>query len=333
MHIFITGIAGLIGSHLADFYIKKNFKVSGCDNLVGGDLDNVNKKVNFFKIDFLNLNELVNITKNVDVIVHAGAIATEGLSVFSPSLIAHSNFTGSTAVFTAAVINKIRRVVYCSSMARYGRIKTPYTEDQIPEPIDPYGISKLAAEKILINMSVTHGFEYNIAIPHNVIGPNQKYNDPYRNVASIMINLILQKKKPIIYGDGSQKRSFSDIDDCIYCLNQLITNPNIISETVNIGPDEEFISIKELCDILSNKLKSNLDPQYFPMRPQEISEAFCSSNKARKLLNYRTTVSLSSSLDKIIDKIKKKGTKPFEYIYNLEINNELTPKTWKQKIF
>jgi UDP-glucose 4-epimerase len=208
MHIFITGIAGLIGSHLADFYIKKNFKVSGCDNLVGGDLDNVNKKVNFFKIDFLNLNELVNITKNVDVIVHAGAIATEGLSVFSPSLIAHSNFTGSTAVFTAAVINKIRRVVYCSSMARYGRIKTPYTEDQIPEPIDPYGISKLAAEKILINMSVTHGFEYNIAIPHNVIGPNQKYNDPYRNVASIMINLILQKKNQLYMEMARKKDPF-----------------------------------------------------------------------------------------------------------------------------
>jgi len=333
MHIFITGVAGLIGSHLADFYIKKNFKVSGCDYLFGGDLDNVNKKVNFFKIDFLNLNELVNITKNVDVIVHAGAIATEGLSIFSPVLIAQSNFTGSTSVFTAAVINKIKRVVYCSSMARYGRIKIPYTEDQIPKPVDPYGISKLAAEKILINMSVTHGFEYNIAIPHNVIGPNQKYDDPYRNVASIMINLILQKKSPIIYGDGSQKRAFSDIEDCIYCLDQLITNPNIISETVNIGPDEEFITIRELSNILSNKLKSNLEPQYFPGRPQEILEAFCSSNKARKLLNYRTTVSLSSTLDKIIDKIKKKGVKPFKYIYDLEINNEHTPETWKKKIF
>ena len=333
MHIFITGIAGLIGSHLADFYIKKNFKISGCDNLLGGDLDNVNKKVNFYKIDFLNLNELVNITKNVDIIVHAGAIATEGLSVFSPILIAQSNFTGSTTVFTAAAINKIKRVVYCSSMARYGRVKIPYTEDQIPEPVDPYGISKLAAEKLLINMSVTHGFEYNIAIPHNVIGPNQKYNDPYRNVASIMINLILQKRRPIIYGDGFQKRAFSDIEDCIYCLDQLITNPNIISETVNIGPDEEYVTIKELCNILSNKLKSNLDPQFFPSRPQEVLEACCSSNKARKLLNYQTTVSLSSSLDKIIDKIKKKGTKPFEYIYNLEINNELTPKTWKEKIF
>ena len=333
MHIFITGVAGLIGSHLADFYIKKNFKVSGCDNLIGGDLDNINPKVNFFKIDFLNLNELVNITKHVDVIVHAGAIATEGLSVFSPTLIAQSNFTGSTSVFTAAAINKVKRVVYCSSMARYGRIKIPFTEDQIPEPIDPYGISKLAAEKILINMSATHGFEYNIAIPHNVIGPNQKYNDPFRNVASIMINLILQNKRPIIYGDGLQKRAFSDIDDCIYCLDQLIVNPNIISETVNIGPDEEFITIKELCNILSNKLKSNLEPEYFSSRPQEILEAYCSSNKARKLLDYKTTVNLSCTLDKIIDKIKKKGPKPFKYIYDLEINNEFTPKTWKEKIF
>ena len=194
MHIFITGVAGLIGSHLADFYVEKNFKVSGCDNLESGDLDNINKKVNFFKLDFSNLKELVNVTKNVDVVVHAGAIATEGLSVFSPYIVAQSNFSGSTSVFTAAVINKIKRVVYCSSMARYGASKIPFTEDQIPEPVDPYGISKLAAEKMLINLSLIHGFEYNIAIPHNVIGPNQRYNDPYRNVASIMINLILQKK-------------------------------------------------------------------------------------------------------------------------------------------
>lgn len=333
MHIFITGIAGLIGSHLADFYVEKKFKVSGCDNLIGGDLDNINKTVNFFKLDFSNLKELVNVTKNVDVVVHAGAIATEGLSVFSPYLIAQSNFTGSTAVFTAAAINKIKRVVFCSSMARYGNIKIPFTEDQIPEPIDPYGISKLAAEKMLINLSAVHGFEYNIAIPHNVIGPNQKYNDPFRNVASIMINLILQKKNPIIYGDGLQKRAFSDINDCIYCLDKLITNRNITSEIVNIGPDEEFITIKELCDIISNKLKSNLNPKYFPSRPQEILQAYCSSNKARKLLNYRTTVNLSSTLDKIIKKIKAKGPKPFDYKYDLEIINEFTPKTWKDRIF
>ena len=90
-------------------------------------------------------------------------------------------------------------------MARYGKIKIPFNEDDVPIPVDPYGVSKLAAENILKIMSKTYKFEYNIAVPHNIIGPKQKYDDPFRNVASIMINLILQDRQPIIYGNGNQK--------------------------------------------------------------------------------------------------------------------------------
>ena len=96
-------------------------------------------------------------------------------------------------------------------MARYGKIKAPFEENNDPKPVDPYGVSKLAAENILKILSSTYKFEYNIAIPHNIIGTKQKYDDAFRNVASIMINLILQDRKPIIYGDGNQKRCFSDI--------------------------------------------------------------------------------------------------------------------------
>lgn len=333
MHIFITGVGGFLGSNLANFYLKKNFKVSGCDNLIGGNLDNIDKRVHFYKIDCENLEEMTKATKNVDVICHAAAIATEGLSVFSPVMICKSNVLASTSTFTAGVINKVKRIVFCSSMARYGKTKIPYKEEQFLEPCDPYGISKVAAEKILINLSETHKFEYNIAVPHNIIGPNQKYDDPYRNVVSIMINLMLQNRRPIIYGDGEQKRSFSDVEDCIYCLDKLITEKNIISETVNIGPDEEQISINELYKKLSNKLKFNLEPLYYPERMQEVKDAYCDSNKARKLLGYNTSVSLDESLNKIVDFIMFKGAKKFDYMYKLEINNENTPETWKNKVF
>ena len=148
-----------------------------------------------------------------------------------------------------------------------------------------------------------------------------------------MINLMLQKRNPIIYGDGNQKRTFSDIDDCIYCLDKLLTDPNIVSQVVNIGPDEEFISINELYHLLCNKLKFNLEPKFFDDRPNEIKEATCSSNKARKLLDYQTTVTLDKSLDKIINYIKKNGVKDFEYNYPLEILNEKTPVAWKEKLF
>ena len=334
MHIFITGVAGFLGANLADFYLAKGYKVSGCDNLVGGDLNNIHPDVTFYKGNCENLDFMTQVTKkNIDVLCHSAAYAHEGLSSISPTIICNNNVTGSTAVFSAAIINKIKRIVYCSSMARYGKTETPYRENSILNPVDPYGVSKVAAEKILKILCETHEVEYNIAVPHNIIGPKQKYDDPYRNVVSIMSNLMLQDRRPIIYGDGEQTRTFSDIDDCIYCLDKLITDKHIISETVNIGPDEEPITMNELFKKLANKLQFNKEPEYFLDRPNEVKHATCSSDKARKILNYKTTVSLDDSLDKVINFIKKNGTKKFQYNYALEIQNEKTPKTWKEKIF
>ena len=334
MHIFITGIAGFLGSNLADYYLAKGFKVSGCDNLIGGSVDNIDQaKINFYKGECENLEFMVKAMKGSDVVCHAAAYAHEGLSSFSPTLICNNNVTGSTSVFTAAIINKLKRIVYCSSMARYGNAPTPYLETQVPDSVDPYGVAKVAAENILKILARTHGIEYNIAVPHNIIGPKQKYNDPYRNVASIMINLMLQNKRPTIYGDGEQKRTFSDIEDCIYCLDKLLLDPNIKSEIINIGPDEEFISINTLYEILSNKIGFNQKPIHTEDRPNEVKHATCSADKARKILNYKTTVSLDKSLDKLINFIKIKGPKNFEYNYNIEINNEKTPKTWTEKLF
>lgn len=334
MHIFITGVAGFLGSNLADFYLKKGFRVSGCDNLVGGSLENVDPNVSFYKGNCENLEFMKQATKDkVDVLCHSAAFAHEGLSSISPTLICNNNVTGSTAVFTSAIINNVKRIVFCSSMARYGDIAVPYKEDNVLNPVDPYGVSKVAAEKILKILCETHGVEYNIAVPHNIIGPKQKYDDPYRNVVSIMSNLMLQDRSPLIYGDGEQTRCFSDIDDCIYCLDKLITDKNILSQTINIGPDEEYISINEVFKKLANKIQFNKEPIYFADRPNEVKNAFCSSDKARKVLNYRTTVSLDDSMDKVINYIKNTGTKNFKYNYELEIQNKKTPITWVKKLF
>ncbi len=334
MKIFITGIAGFLGANLAEYYLSKKYKVSGCDNLIGGTLDNIDvNKINFFKADCENLDEMTKIIKDVDVVVHSAAYPHEGLSSFSPYLICKSNYIGSISVFTAAIQNNVKRVVFCSSMARYGDIETPFFEEQKVRPVDPYGVSKLAAENTLKILADTHDIEYNIAVPHNIIGPKQKYDDPYRNVVSIMTNLILQNRRPIIYGDGEQTRSFSDIDDCIFCLDKLITDKNINKETFNIGPDEEKITINELYKILSNKLKYNEPAVHVLDRPNEVKHAICSANKARKYLGYKTSVTLDDSIQKVIDFIKSKGAKKFTYNYRLEINNDKTPETWKKKVF
>ncbi len=333
MKIFISGIAGFLGSHLADSFIKDGHKVVGCDSLIGGELDNVPPEAEFYQYDCCYRNSMLKITKGCDLVYHTAATAYEGLSVFSPHLIAQNIVTGSVSLFSAAIENKVKRIIFCSSMARYGTNEIPFKENFDPQPQDPYGISKLAAENILKNLCETHGIEYVIAVPHNIIGPRQKYDDPYRNVVSIMINLMLQNRQPIIYGDGEQKRCFSYIDDDLFCLKEMALNKNVNKEIINIGPDEEFISINQLADKLANQLRFNLNAQYVKGRPKEVLHATCSAEKARKLLGYKTETSLDKGLEKMIEFIRKKGPKRFRYHLDLEIINDLTPNTWKDRLF
>ena len=113
----------------------------------------------------------------------------------------------------------------------------------------------------------------------------------------------------------------------------MMTDPNIVSQTINIGPDEDVITINDLYSKISNKLKFNQDPLFEADRPNEVKYATCSSDKARKILNYDTRVSLDESLDKLIEYIKNNGVQKFEYNYKLEITNSKTPNTWLNKLF
>lgn len=334
MKIFITGVAGFLGSHLADAMLAEGHEVIGCDNLIGGYLDNVPDGVEFYQVDCQYLNTMNKLMKGVDIVYHTACTAYEGLSVFSPNLICQNTYQITASVASAAVSQGVKRFVYCSSMARYGtQEKIPFTEDLIPKPQDPYGISKLAAEDLLRCLSVVHGMELVIAVPHNIIGPRQKYDDPYRNVASIMINLMLQGRQPIIYGDGTQKRCFSFIQDDINCLRAIAFQDNVAGEIINIGPDEEFVTINELASTIAGILDFKLEPIYVPGRPQEVKLATCSADKARKLLGYHTEYSLKKGLAEMVEYIQNRGVKKFRYHLDVEIINDKTPKTWTQKLF
>ena len=331
--IFISGVAGFLGSHLADRMIGLGHEVVGCDNLIGGYLDNVNDKVEFYQYDCNYYNSMVKVTKGCDVVYHCAATAYEGLSVFSPYVVTKNIVTASVGVITAAIANKVKRIILCSSMARYGENEVPFTEKMDPRPQDPYGIGKLSSELFLKNLCDIHGVEWVIAVPHNIIGPRQKYDDPYRNVASIMINLMLQNRQPIIYGDGTQKRCFSFIQDDIDILEKMVTESGISGEIFNIGPDEEFVTINELAETIADIINFKLDPIYMPGRPQEVFLANCSADKIRDCFKYKTKYSLRQGLEEMIKWIDKRGTKSFKYHLDLEIINELTPKTWKEKLF
>ncbi len=329
--ILITGVAGFLGSHLAEKLSSMNHEVVGIDNMLGGYRDNVPKNIEFHEIDCCDLQKAKKVMKGVNVVYHCAATAHEGLSVFSPYEITKNNYLASISIFTAAVNEKVKRIIFCSSMARYGDQKTPFTENMKPRPVDPYAISKVAAEEVLANLCELNGIEWVIAVPHNIIGPKQKYDDPFRNVISIMLNRMLQGKAPIIYGDGKQKRCFSYIDDCLSCMIPMLDQKNLNKQTINIGPDEEFVSINKVAEICTNLTGVNLKPIYKKDRPREVKHALCSSDKARKFLNYKTTTSLDEGIKKTFEYIKKRGVRPFDYNIELEIKNELTPETWKNK--
>ena len=331
MKIYITGIAGFLGSHLAKRLINLGHEISGNDSMIQGDLDNLPKNINFHETDCCNFEEMSKNLKEIDVVYHCAATAHEGLSVFSPNFITKNIYQASVSIITASIVNKVKRFVFCSSMARYGNQKAPFHEDMFPKPEDPYGIAKVAVEETLKLLCEVHSMDYNIAVPHNIVGPNQKYDDPFRNVMSIFINRNLQNKSSIIYGDGNQKRCFSYIDDVIYCLEKLALDKKISKEIINIGPDEETISINDLARLVANETGYNGQPIYVPRRPKEVSVASCSSDKARDLLQYKTRTSLKDSVKLTADYIRKKGVKNFVYNLPVEIKSDITPETWTKK--
>lgn len=346
--IFITGIAGFLGSHLADALLNLGHQVYGNDNFLCGDLANVpvrdigssilcddSNPDGDFSLDCRDF-ELMRsgiAAKNIDVLIHCAATAHEGLSNFSPSFITDNIYAASVATFSAAIASGVKRIVFMSSMARYGvgdLLGPPFFESFTPRPTDPYGIAKVAAEQTLKALCDLHDVEYVIAVPHNIIGPRQKYDDPFRNVSAIMTNRALQGKPILVYGDGQQKRCFSPIGDCLDSLVKMIDAP-IIGEVINIGPDGGEITVLELAEMIRDLTGGIAEIQHLPARPNEVKDAWCSSDKARKLLGFAPKQNLRDCLSDMVEYIKDKGVKKFQYNFPIEIK-ENCPKVWKDKL-
>lgn len=334
MRVFISGVAGFLGSHLADAFLAGGHHVIGVDNLIGGYVDNVPKGVEFYQADCNNFVFMRALMRDIEVAYHLAATAHEGLSVFSPYDNAVHGYAASTSVFSAAVAAGVRRTVFTSSMARYGTNKVvPFTEELEPRPQDPYGIGKVATEKMLQLLGDVHGMEWAVGVPHNIIGPRQRYDDAFRNVAAIMINLMLQGRQPIIYGNGSQMRCFSFVSDVTAPLVQMATDVRCNREIINLGPDDEFITVKQLAETIADILNFDLRPIYKESRPQEVFLANCSADKARRILGYAPKVKLRTGLAQMVDYIRTRGTSPFNYNLAIEIVNDRTPRTWKERLF
>ena len=332
--VYITGIAGLLGYNLAKLYLRRGWTVKGCDTLVGGmksNLREIKSFIDFSYIDILQTDKLKAHMSQSDVVIHCAAHAYEGLSVFSPKTMVENVVGGTVSVASACIANSIDLLVNFSSMARYGNQIPPFTEDMICKPEDPYGLAKLQAEQHLEMLNRLHRLQYFTVVPHNVIGIGQRYIDPYRNVVSIMINRALQDKSIIVYGDGEQKRSFSNVDDCCEAIERLVSSDrDLTGQVFNIGPDKDEVSINELAQLVFKHCNKTPNIEYMPDRPAEVKNAWCSSEKIKREFNYSTSFTLEETVEQMAQWIR-----PTPFIYdnlNLEFITEDTPKTWTERL-
>lgn len=338
--IYITGIAGLIGSNLAKKLLELGYNIKGCDNLIEGYKTNIPNS-NRLTWDKLDINDNAKLTKSMqdcEIVIHTACLAAEGLSIFSPSLITNSIYSGTVSMASAAIQNKVKLIINLSSMASYGNangLGAPFKEDMIRTPEDPYGMAKLHAEDQLNLLSDIHGIKVFHLINHNVCGPNQVFDNAYRNVLSIFINRAINNKSIIVYGNGTQKRSFSHVNDSVDATITLMHNQDNITnkELFNIGPDDGTeITIGELAYKVFYYLDKAINIEFYPARPYEVKNAWVSTDKAKSILNYSASISIEDTIKDTINWIKKQKPVGFRHHLPIEIITEETPKTWTQKL-
>lgn len=335
--ILVTGAAGFIGSHLAEALAEGGHRVIGVDDLSGGDANNVPAGVPLVPVDCCDLLQMKSLLSlhRPEVVYHLAASPHEGLSVFAPVHVTRTTYLSTVTLATAAIQAGVRRIVFTSSIARYGDQLTPFTEETPPRPIDPYGVAKVAAENALLALGEAHGIEVVIAVPHNVIGARQRYDDPYRNVVAIMANRCLQGKPPVIYGTGDQVRCLTAVEDVVPALVTMAELSDVNRQVFNLGADEDDnrpIRIKELAQHVKRACQISVADEHLPTRPCDALRAVSDCSKARLWLGYRTRVSLEQAIENVVAWVRAQGPRPFRYHIPIEIDSDRLPVTWKERI-
>lgn len=308
--ILITGAAGMIGSRMAEWLVQnqRDYKIIGIDNLSGGYTENVPNGVDFFQKDIAtdNLDDIFS-ANEVVYVYHFAAYAAEGLSPFIRKFNYTNNLVATAAIVNSCIKYNVKRLVFTSSMAVYGIGSPPFDEAANPAPVDPYGVAKYGCEMDIQIAGEQHNLDWCIIRPHNVYGRNQNIWDKYRNVLGIWMYQKLNNEPFTIFGDGSQKRAFSYVDDCLAPLWKAAIEPTASKEIINVGSsiDTQLIDAAEML----REVVGGAEFLFLEQR-HEVQNAYSTHHKSESILDYREKTNLVEGLTQMWEWAKQQPSRP-----------------------
>jgi UDP-glucose 4-epimerase len=327
----VTGGAGFMGSHVVEHLLKMGHTVVVLDDLSGGFESNVPTGATFRRGSILD-HELVDrlfAMYSFDYVYHLAAYAAEGLSHFIKRFNYNNNLIGSVNLINASVNVGIRRFVFTSSIAVYGAGQTPMTESMHPVPEDSYGVAKLAVENELHATHHMFGLDYTIFRPHNVYGDRQNIGDRYRNVVGIFMNQLLKGEPVTIFGDGTQTRAFTHIDDVAPIIAGCVDVPEAQNEIFNVGADVPY-SVNELARVVAGEMGVVCNVRHLPPR-NEVKHAFSDHSKCDKSFGTRSRVGLKEGVGRMAAWVKQHGARTSGIFEEIEIMINMPP-SWADVI-
>jgi len=328
--VLVTGGAGFIGSHVADALILRGHDVTVFDDLSGGFNDNIPGAARFVQGSVTDVDAVGRLFADgrFDYVYHLAAYAAEGLSHFIRRFNYTNNVVGSVNLVNASINSEVRGFVFTSSIAVYGSAAGRMREDDSPNPEDPYGIAKLAVEQDLRASREMFGLRFVIFRPHNVYGPRQNIGDRYRNVVGIFMNQILQGLPMTIFGDGTQTRAFSYIDDVAPMMAEAIEVPAAWNQTFNVGADQPY-SLLELAKAVSAAMGRPPRVTHLEAR-REVRHAHSTHDKARRVFGPRPQTSLEQGLARMARWVRDHGARTSAAFDGIEIAKNL-PASWQAR--
>jgi UDP-glucose 4-epimerase len=307
MRILITGAAGFLGSHLSEKYIHDGHIVYALDNLMNGNLNNIRTllhKKNFkFIHDDITRNEVYsNLPTDLDAIIHLAAQIHVDRSIVNPEETFKINVNGTLKILEFARMNDIKKILHASTSEVYGSAEyVPMDEKHPLSAKHPYGVSKIAADRLCYTYNETYDLGVDIIRCFNFFGPRQK-DTGYGGVIAIFINRALQNKPPIIYGDGEQTRDYMFVEDAVNAYDKvLMAKGNPGRNGINFGSGTE-ISVNKIADlVIKHALNKELKSIYVEPRPVEVQRLFADISKANELLGFKPQIDFERGLSLLID--------------------------------